>query len=314
MSSQQSSAVLSDLLSDDFDEEESKPSTPTSGHQSRSHSRSRKRRARTSWVWDHVPDTEEGRARIWTNDSGRSVWKCKFCPQTYMESGGTKNIARHLKGHNIYEEQTHSLAVEATIRHAFKRGEEASHSRRRLNSNDGTGDQLDPGTLEQLFVKWITSCNISFRMVERDEFRALLQYLNPNINTWLPATHNTIHGWIMRTFQQEKEYTKLALQSALSSIHFTLDLWSSPNSHALLGIVSHFTDEHGKLRSLVLGLPELQGEHSGENMASVFIDLLEDYQVASKVGYMMTDNADNNDTMMEHLSAGILYFLYCFPS
>lgn len=80
MSSQQSSAVLSDLLSDDFDEEESKPSTPTSGHQSRSHSRSRKRRACTSWVWDHVPDTEEGRARIWTNDSGRSVWKCKFCP------------------------------------------------------------------------------------------------------------------------------------------------------------------------------------------------------------------------------------------
>ncbi|OAF56031.1 Phospholipase C [Pseudogymnoascus destructans] len=40
-------------------------------------------------------------------------------------------------------------------------------------------------------------------------------------------------------------------------------------------------------------------------MASVFIDLLEDYQVASKVGYMMTDNADNNDTMMEHLSAAL---------
>ena len=76
---------------------------------------------------------------------------------------------------------------------------------------------------------------------------------------------------MLRSFRYEKEHVKLALQSAISSIHFTLDIWTSPNAHALLGIVSHYTNEQGALKQSILAMKELRGEHSGENLASVFL-------------------------------------------
>lgn len=275
-------------------------------------SRKRKRNtSRRSWVWDHLPDSEGGRDTIWTNNTGELIWRCKLCPKAYKESAGTRNITQHLETHSIYEGKYQSLARQATIHHAFERGQEASYSRRHLNS-DTNGATLDPGTLEQLVVRWITSCNVSFRMVEKEEFRTLLEYINPDINTWLPSAHATIQGWILRAFQQEKEHVKLALQSAISSIHFTLDLWTSPNAHALLGIVSHYTNEQGALQQSVLAMKELRGEHSGENLASVLLEVVEDYQIISKIGYMMMDNAENNNTMMTHLSASMILYIILF--
>jgi hypothetical protein len=68
------------------------------------------------------------------------------------------------------------------ICHAFERGQEASHTYRHLNSNTN-GATLDLSILEQLYVHWITSCNVAFYIVEREEFRTLLKYINLNINT-----------------------------------------------------------------------------------------------------------------------------------
>ena len=114
---------------------------------------------------------------------------------------------------------------------------------------------------------------------------------------------------MLRSFCYEKEHVKLALQSAISSIHFTLDIWTSPNAHALLGIVSHYTNEQGAPKQSVLVMKELRGEHIRENLASVFLKVLEDYQIISKLGYMMMDNANNNDTMMEYISDGIILLI-----
>ena len=48
-------------------------------------------------------------------------------------------------------------------------------------------------------------------------------------------------------------------------------------------------------------MPELRGEHLGENMADTLFRLLDDYNIYDKIGYIMADNAINNDTMIEAL-------------
>jgi hypothetical protein len=149
MSSQVSSSVLSDLFTEDLNEDILNTSAPTSSAPA---CRKRKRNtSRRSWVWDHLPDSEGGRDTIWTNNARESIWKCKLYSKAYKESAGTRNITQHLETHNIYDGKEQSLARQATIRHAFERGQEASHTRRRLNS-DTNGATLDPGTLEQLFA------------------------------------------------------------------------------------------------------------------------------------------------------------------
>ena len=48
-------------------------------------------------------------------------------------------------------------------------------------------------------------------MVEIKEFRALLLYLNPHINTFLPSLHSTIRQWVIRTYEAEKSQVQVKL-------------------------------------------------------------------------------------------------------
>ena len=89
-----------------------------------------------------------------------------------------------------------------------------------------------------------------------------------------------------------------ALQSAQSKIHFTVDLWTSANSKALLGMIGHYLADGGDLCQSVLALRELDGLHTGENQSQLVMRVIEEYGVASKVGYFMMDNAENNETMI----------------
>jgi hypothetical protein len=139
-------------------------------------------------------------------------------------------------------------------------------------------------------------------MVERSEFRDLLLFLNSGINTWLPKEHHTIQTWTMRAYEAEKQHVQQALQSAQSKIHFTVDLWTSTNSKALLGIIGHYFADNGDHCQSVLALRELDGQHTGENQSQLIMEIIEEYGIASKVGYFMMDNAENNETMMRSLS------------
>jgi hypothetical protein len=73
-------------------------------------------------------------------------------------------------------------------------------------------------------------------------------------------------------------------------VHFTVDLWSSPNSLAILSIISHYISETGSLQHSVLALKELNGTHSGKNQAASIMEVINDYGIASKVGYFVMDN------------------------
>ena len=82
-------------------------------------------------------------------------------------------------------------------------------------------------------------------------------------------------------------------------ISISFDLWTSPNGHAIIGVVGHFINKDGRRRQVVLGLREIVGEHIGENMAGVLIDLFRDYGIAGNIGYFMADNAESNDTCID---------------
>lgn len=92
---------------------------------------------------------------------------------------------------------------------------------------------------------------------------SLLHYLNSEIETWLPSSSQRIRDWTIRTYDIEKLRIKAEVQLALSKVHFTVDLWTSPNSLAIIGIIAHYITEAGELEQSVLALQELDGEHSG---------------------------------------------------
>jgi hypothetical protein len=89
------------------------------------------------------------------------------------------------------------------------------------------------------------------------------------------------------------------LKASPTQIHFSIDIWSSPNHHSFLAIVAHFIDLGSRqLRKALLALRELEGAHSGDAIAEIFLQVVDSYGVRDKIGYFTLDNAYNNDTMM----------------
>lgn len=167
------------------------------------------------------------------------------------------------------------------------------------------GIGLDKATLEYLYLDWTISRDIPFNQVRDTKFRTWIEYVNPVANRMLPDSDSTIKAHAEALFQEGKQRLRHILATALSDIHITCDMWTSPNHLGLLGVVGHFTSEKGELQVVTLALKELQGEHSGENQAAVVLNVLDDYGIRNKLGYMVMDNVSSNDTLIAAVASSL---------
>ena len=74
---------------------------------------------------------------------------------------------------------------------------------------------------------------------------------------------------------------------------------------SLLSIVAYFINKGGRLQSVLLGFPRLQGLHSAENVATALVSVIQKYQFDHKLGSLMTDNASNNNELYDYLSQSL---------
>jgi hypothetical protein len=147
------------------------------------------------------------------------------------------------------------------------------------------------------------------RLVECPGFRAFLHYLNKDIDRWLPSTHKTVRGWVLRQFKIEKDKIVLQLENAKSKVYLSLDIWTSPSNKPILGVVTYYISNSGVLEQVVLAMKEIENNHKGENLALVLLEVIRDWGIACKLGYMVMDNTSNNDTIMQALSIST-YFIW----
>ncbi|EKG09094.1 Ribonuclease H-like protein [Macrophomina phaseolina MS6] len=87
-----------------------------------------------------------------------------------------------------------------------------------------------------------------------------------------------------------------------AKINISTDVWSSTNKRSYVAICAHFIDQIGKLRVLLIGLPRLLGEHTGENIAYYLLRIFKIYEIEHRIGPFVTDNASNNNTLLRSLA------------
>ena len=237
---------------------------------------------------------------------GIRSWKCKDCNRVYAHTGGTGAVYRHMKQVHHWDPRSNQQAdkhdaqnadIATALARQGVRADSQFHQKRRQHM----ADTIDKKTLEFLYLKWITNGNIPFDEVEDKDFRAFIQYCNPVAEERLPRAHSTIKNRLMELYEQGKQNVRNNLRAAISEIHITCDLWTSPNHLPILGINAHFTSESMELEAITLGMKELYGEHSGKNIAGVIYNVCSDFEILNKLGYFVMDNASNNDMLVEHL-------------
>jgi hypothetical protein len=102
-------------------------------------------------------------------------------------------------------------------------------------------------------------------------------------------------------FDAERARVRALLRETPGKLSFSVDVWTSANKDAFLGITVHWIDKEWCLRDMLLDFVPLSGPHSGENLCAVFAGVCSDFGILSKLLAVTTDNATNNDTFLAEL-------------
>jgi hypothetical protein len=170
-----------------------------------------------SWIWNHGFLTSDGQH-----------WQCAQCtnpPQIYKATA-TTHPAQHLTNvHNLNKHQRGKAASAKTpsnsVLHMLKQGQPFETER-----------------FTSRLIEWILQDRQPFSIVEQESFRDLISSCHPQAERDLPKSGNTIRTWSMYRFKSAQSIVKTILSEARSKIHISCDIWSSPNGHAFLGIIS----------------------------------------------------------------------------
>jgi len=72
-----------------------------------------------------------------------------------------------------------------------------------------------------------------------------------------------------------------------------------------MAVVAYYYDNFYINRTRLIALRRLRDSHSGENMASVLVEIVQEYEIAERVGFLIIDNAENNDICINKLLIAI---------
>ena len=86
------------------------------------------------------------------------------------------------------------------------------------------------------------------------------------MSKFLPSSGNTVNAWILWCFAISQQALKV-IPRGIPMVHFSFDLWSSPDHWAFLGVVGHWVPwgRGQEIQSALLGFKRFRGAHSGEN-------------------------------------------------
>ena len=113
---------------------------------------------------------------------------------------------------------------------------------------------LDTSVITEALITLIVVRNLSFTLVEWPEFHTLCQVLNRASEGKITTSHSGVANKVKEAWDKHKDVVQQSLQAALSHIHISLDIWTSPNRWLLLAICAHFTTYDSKKQKALLAL------------------------------------------------------------
>ncbi|KAF5317589.1 hypothetical protein D9758_018466 [Tetrapyrgos nigripes] len=176
-----------------------------------------------------------------------------------------------------------------TIKESFSRQQAAAQ------------EPWDQAKFKDLLVKWIVACNQPFTEVEQQEFVDLLQYVHHSGGTLQIPKQDAIRHKVFKLGENTIKEMREMFLNLCGKVALSIDAWTSSNQYPFLAIVAHYIADDGVLEECLIDFRELEGEHSGENMAEAVWKTLELYGLVGKIIAIVMDNATNNNTMMQSL-------------
>lgn len=182
----------------------------------------------------------------------RLYWKCKHCDEIQFAIANPENKVSHLLNKHGITKDGNQNPIQPMDR--YTRREVASPTtppvgRQKEAYASLTTIVMRKPVLEAL-ISLLVVCQVAFTLATNHLFIGFLKTLFPTIDQLLPKCSKTIRRYVIKAFERRKKVLKFAIHQSKSQIHFSFDLWTSPNHLALLGIVGHYIDSKGVNQSV----------------------------------------------------------------
>ena len=206
--------------------------------------------------------------RLWQYKKDRYQWLCKRChlaksgrsslikEALFMADTNTSGAIQHLKnvhrvdknGNNIVKKR--KSAIDDYIQQPGYDDATAV--------NNTLAAAFDKDQFKALLHDWVIANNVPFEQLESPRFKRLVDYLNPRAERHIPSA-TTASRTVAICYDRALGIVTETLQSAITKINLSFDLWTSKNKLALLGLCAHFIDNRGKSITTLLALPRQKG-------------------------------------------------------
>jgi hypothetical protein len=257
-------------------------------------------------TWEHSRDAigdepERGGKR---NDK---MYYCKRCIDTPYSTYVSTTFRNHLsKAHQVevVTQTVHPLKKARTslLRDVFAKAGSG------IMKLDGHEEQvlrkaLNPKAILEALVQLVTVRNLPYNCSQWPELHALLMAVNYTAENVISLSHGEVQKLVSNSYFIHKEILRNKLQSSLSKLHLSADVWTAPNHKSFLGTCVQFIEEDKKeTRQALLALSELPGldgpgSHGGAEQWKLLRSVLEDYKIWGKIGYFTGDNHGSNDVL-----------------
>lgn len=178
-------------------------------------------RTHTREPWDGEPK-HQGRNRM---------FYCKYCEAPSYRCQSSTAFRNHLlKKHDVDSEHelrrvdaTSLLSLQALYNQAAVANQTSNLDAQIVKK------VLNKEVINEALVSLITVHRLSFWLVESDEFHTFCKALNPQATTEIISSHSEVAKKITSSWLLQKHVVRKRLQSALSKVHISADIWTSPN-------------------------------------------------------------------------------------
>ena len=247
----------------------------------------------TSVVWNYCGLKADDKGVPIAEEEHRPV--CRTCKKSEPAKGGnTSNLMSHMKDHHpiLYTEAFPgpSNKVKSTVSKNKLTGQPSIME---IVESGKTFNPQSPQALEinRTIAYFIAKDAQPFTTVERPECKALIAKLSPRYV--IPSRKHFVEHEIPQLYREVKENIVQRLQEA-EFFAVTTDLWTSNSNNPFMSFTVHFIDSNWDFQSLCLDTVSLFEDHTGQNIADAFEEVLGNWNLcSSRLVTTTTDNGTN---------------------
>ncbi|XP_060780368.1 E3 SUMO-protein ligase ZBED1-like [Neoarius graeffei] len=129
-----------------------------------------------------------------------------------------------------------------------------------------------------------------YSVVENAGFRHMLKTIEPRYK--LPARATFADSAVPALYKEVRAEVNKSMQQA-SRVAITSDAWTSVATESYVTITAHYIGEDWQMMSHVLQTRTVHESHTGVNMATLLLNVVEEWQLTEKGVVLVTDNAAN---------------------